>query len=259
MSGETYSNLLEFAVDVAQQAGRHALSHFRTGIATETKADDSPVTSADRGAERIARDLIEARFPEDGIVGEEFGTVREGARRRWILDPIDGTRSFIHGVPFFGALLALEEAGDVIVGVIDFPALQETVWAAVGEGCWCNGARARVSSVAQLDKALVLCTSYEAMDLHGREAEWRRVSRAAGVARTWGDCYGHALVATGRAEAMFDSKMAVWDSAALKPVIEEAGGVFTDWEGNPTHLGDSAISTNAALDREIRSLLGSRE
>ena len=145
MSREPYRNLLEFAVEVAWRAGRITLAHYQTGIAAETKPDTSPVTIADRAAEQRARELIETRFPHDGIVGEEFGVVRGDAERRWIIDPIDGTRTFVRGVPFFGCLLALEEEGEAVLGVMYFPALEETVYAARGEGCWWNGRRALVS------------------------------------------------------------------------------------------------------------------
>lgn len=252
---EPHRFLLEFAVEIAWRAGRVSLAHYQTGIAAETKPDASPVTAADRAAELLARELIETRFPRDGILGEELGELRASAERRWIVDPIDGTRSFVRGVPLYGVLLAVEDQGEPVLGVIHFPALDETVYAARGEGCWWNGRRALVSDRTALNDALVLTTSYENMERQDRAADWNRVRSRAGQARTWGDCYGHALVATGRAEAMFDPELSVWDAAALRPVVEEAGGVFTDWNGAPTHLGGSAVSTNAALAREIRSLL----
>lgn len=255
MNREPYQNLVEFAVEVAWRAGRAALAHYQTGIVAETKPDHSPVTVADRTAEQIARELIESKFPHDGIVGEEFGTVRTDAGRRWILDPIDGTRTFVRGVPFFGSLLALEEAGEPVVGVMYFPALEETVYAARGAGCWWNGRRALVSDEISLERALVLTTDVENIEQQNYTAGWNRVRSRAGLVRTWGDCYGHALVATGRAEAMFDPIMSIWDAAALRPIIEEAGGVFTDWQGNATHTGGSVVATNAALAREIRNLL----
>lgn len=252
----TMRELLDFAVEVAWRAGQVTLAHYQTGVGIEAKPDASPVTVADRESERLARALIEDRFPDDGILGEEFGEVRPDAERRWILDPIDGTRSFVHGVPFYGVLLALEIAGVAEIGVLHFPALDETVYAARGLGCWWNGRRARVSDTARIEDALVLTTDVELLDAHGRREGWERLRERASLTRTWGDCYGYALVATGRAEAMLDPIMSAWDSAALKPVIEEAGGVFTDWNGNPTHLGGHAIATNAALAEEVRRLIG---
>jgi histidinol-phosphatase len=255
--------LLDFAVEIAWLAGQSTLAHFQSGVAVESKADQSPVTIADREAEKILRASIEKRFPGDGIVGEEYGTVRDGAPRRWILDPIDGTRSFVRGVPLYGVLVALEIGAEAVVGVIRFPALGETVSAARGLGCHWNGRPARVSAVTDLGAATVLLTS--ALRPAGKSAEygeapagWNELASRAAMVRTWGDCYGHALVATGRAEVMVDPRMAVWDCAALRPVIEEAGGVFTDLDGRPTHRGGSAVSTNAALAGEVRRVLSGR-
>lgn len=253
------SGLLEFAVSMAQQAGRETLRYFGTDVGTELKADSTPVTQADRDAEKLCRSLIEARFPEDGIVGEEFGICRPDAPRRWILDPIDGTKSFIRGVPLYGVLIGLEEAGRPVLGVVHFPVLSETVAAARGSGCYCNGRRSRVSEISVLEDALVLSTDAESLGEQGRAAEWQQLTSRAAMARTWGDCYGHALVATGRAEAMLDPVLAIWDSAALLPIVEEAGGVFADWQGRRRHDGGSGISTNAALAKEIHHLLGIRD
>jgi histidinol-phosphatase len=257
MPDEKLSDLLEFAVEVAWRAGRATLAHYQTGVVAETKADSSPVTVADREAERIARELIQARFPDDGIVGEEFGEWRPSATRRWILDPIDGTKSFVAGVPLYGVLLALEENHQSLVGVVHFPALTETVYAARGEGCWWNGRRARVSKVDKLEDAILLATDAESIVRHGHGAGWDRLRSAARFTRTWGDCYGHVLVATGRAEIMLDPVLAPWDAAPLQPIVEEAGGVFTSWAGAPTHLGGSGIATNHALAQVARDTLSS--
>jgi histidinol-phosphatase len=248
-------DLLDFAVEVAWRAGRVTLAHYQTGIAAKVKADASPVTAADREAERLSRELIEGRFPNDGIVGEEEGAVREGASRRWILDPIDGTRTYIRGVPFWGVLLAMELEGEPQIGVMHFPALGETVWAARGLGCWWDGRRALVSDVTRLEDALVLTTDVEHVDAHGLRKGWDRLRSRTSLTRTWGDCYGYALVATGRAEAMLDPVVARWDMAALGPIVEEAGGVFTDAAGATTYPAESALATNAALANEIRELL----
>jgi histidinol-phosphatase len=265
---ESPRTLMEFAVDVAWRAGRATLGHFQVGVVAEAKADLSPVTVADREAERIARELIESRFPHDGILGEEHGEARPDARRRWLIDPIDGTRSFVRGVPLYGVMVAVEQEGDVLVGVLHFPALGETVHAALGEGCWWDGRRALVSSVDRLDEAVLVTTDTGLFDRADEAAgidapagsgphamAWSRLRSRAAYTRTWGDCYGHALVATGRAEAMLDPVLAPWDAAALRPILEEAGGVFSDWHGKPTHRGGSGISTNAALAREIRDLI----
>lgn len=247
--------LLDFAVMVAQQAGQATLDHFQAELAVERKSDGTPVTAADREAERRARELIAERFPGDGMVGEEHGVEKPAAGRRWIIDPIDGTKSFVHGVPLFAVLIGVEEDGDTVAGVIHLPALGETVAAARGSGCWWNDRRARVSATADLREALVLTTGDRSPELAPRIEAWERLAGAAGVARTWGDAYGYALVATGRAEVMVDPVVSIWDTAAVRPVIEEAGGVFTDWDGTPSHTGGHAIATNAALADAARQLL----
>ncbi|MGH7483505.1 MAG: inositol monophosphatase family protein, partial [Longimicrobiales bacterium] len=246
---------LDFAVELAWRAGRLTLGHFRAGVAIETKADRSPVTVADRDGERLIRAALERRFPDDGILGEEFGELRAGAERRWIIDPIDGTRSFARGVPLYGVMIALEAAGVAVLGVLHFPPLGETVYAARGLGCWVDGRRARVSAVATLAEALVLTTDQERLWRQDLADGWDDLRFEAGFVRTWGDCYGHALVATGRAEAMIDPVSAPWDAAALQPIIEEAGGMFSALDGRVTHLGGSAISTNAALAEAVRDRL----
>ena len=255
MTLDSYGSLLDFAVEVAWRAGRATYAQYQTGVATETKPDNSPVTAADRAAERIVRDLITARFPDDGILGEEFGAERGGAARRWIVDPIDGTRTFVRGVPLYGVLLALEEEGESVLGVIHFPALDETVYAARGSGCWWNGRRARVSETSALGDAFALTTDAENIHAAGRGAGWDVLRTRVAGWRTWGDCYGYALVATGRADIMLDPVMSLWDSAALAPIIQEAGGVMTDWDGNAGYRGGSVIATNAVLADDVRRIL----
>jgi histidinol-phosphatase len=251
--------LLEAAIEVARLAGdvahAYAAEVARAALGVETKADGSPVTAADRAAERRAREWIEARFPDDGILGEEFGATREGARRRWILDPIDGTASFVRGVPLWGTLVAVAEGETVLAGVACFPALGEIVAAAPGEGCWWNDGRCAVSRVDAIEGATVL-TSDDRFATHAAWREpWRALAARAAVARTWGDCYGYLLVATGRAEVMVDDVMSPWDAAAVMPIVEEAGGVFTDLAGRRTAFGGSVIATNAALAAAAREIM----
>jgi histidinol-phosphatase len=260
---------LELAMDAALAAGRVTLRWFQAGPAVDLKADGSPVTSADRDAEETIRRMVRSRFPDDGIVGEEHDDEPGRSGRRWIIDPIDGTRSFVHGVPLFGVMVALEAEGDPVVGVLHFPALHETVAAARGSGCRWNGRRCAVSQVDQLDRALIVTSgdarlarpadgapeSGQDPGLPGRLAGLRRLGERAATYRTWGDCYGYALVATGRAEAMLDPILHVWDAAAVRPVIEEAGGVFSDWTGAPTHLAGHAVGTNDRLADAVRAEL----
>jgi histidinol-phosphatase len=252
---EQLRDVLDTAVEIAWRAGRATLAHYQTGIAAESKEDDSPVTEADRSAERIARRLISARYPADAILGEEEGETHAGADRRWILDPIDGTRTFVRGVPLYGVMIALEYEADAVLGVIHFPALNETVYAGRGLGCWWNGRRALVSAQSRLGDALVVTTDVENIEREQRGPGWNALRRSVALTRTWGDCYGYALVATGRAEAMLDPVLSLWDVAALSPIIEEAGGVLTDWDGASGYRLKSAVATNAALATRIRSVL----
>lgn len=249
------SGLLAAVAELAGLMGSTALSYFHTSLHTDTKADGSPVTIADRNAEQDARAWIERRFPGDGILGEEFGETRPGAVRRWIIDPIDGTKSFIRGVPLWGSLVAVCEGPNVLAGAACYPALDETVAAAPGQGCWWNGGRCHVSPVADIAVATLLTTDDRFLDHAARGERWRALAARAAVERSWGDCFGYLLVATGRAEAMVDPVLSAWDAAPFLPIITEAGGVFTDWKGQRTIHGGSAIATNHHLAIEIRASL----
>lgn len=256
MTTEQPETLLQAVAEVARHAGRVALSHFRTRLDVETKRDGSPVTIADRAAEETAREWIAARFPDDAVLGEEFGAHGDESGRRWLIDPIDGTKSFIRGVPLWGTLIAVTQGVDVLAGAVFCPAVDEIAAAAIGEGCWWNGSRTRVSTVAEVSLATVLVTDGRFPDRDDRRSRWTALAADAAIARTWGDCYGYLLVATGRAEAMVDNLMSPWDAAALVPVVREAGGEFSDWNGDVTPFGDGAIATNGALARPVRSRLG---
>lgn len=252
------SALFEAVERVARLCGDVALSHFRRPLEIELKADGSEVTRADREAEAAARDCIHRFFPGDAIVGEEFGSEGESRTRRWLVDPIDGTRSFVRGVPLWGSLVAVEENGIVVAGAINCPSSGDLLVAARGEGCWHNGARTSVSGTTELSRATILATDDRFQRNSARAARWAALAERVGIARTWGDCYGYVLVATGRAELMVDGRMNPWDVAALIPVIEEAGGVITDWGGR-RGIGPDAIASNSALAGEFRRLLGVAE
>lgn len=243
--------LLEAAEAFALAAGEVTLRYFGKLVEAEAKADGSPVTLADREAETLIRELVEARFPGHGVLGEEFPETNSGARVRWILDPIDGTRSFMRGVPLYGVLIGIEVEGEPVVGVAHFPALRETVVAGRGEGCRWNGEPCSVSEVGQVSQSLVLTTDVERVMRKIPGSGWQTMARDASFARTWGDCYGHVLVATGRAEVMVDPSFSLWDAAPFLTILTESGGRFTSLEGEATIHGGSGISTNGALHAEV--------
>ena len=249
--------MLDFAVDAAWQAGKITLEYFQTGTAVEHKADASPVTLADRRAEQKLREYIQLAFPDHGILGEEFGEVIGRSPYRWVLDPLDGTRSFIQGVPMYGVMIGLEHQGHPVLGVVHLPALGETVYAARGDGCYWNGRRAHVSTISQLGEAVVLATSVRSLYEEGRGPVFESLQGRTRLQRTWGDCYGHILIATGRAEVMLDPILQIWDCAALQPILEEAGGTFTDWQGTPTHTGGNGLSTNGHLFEAVMEIIRS--
>jgi histidinol phosphatase-like enzyme (inositol monophosphatase family) len=256
---------LALAVEIASEAGEVTLRYFRRpDLVIEKKADRSPVTVADRSAEQLLRERIGERFPHDGIVGEEFGTLTGTSGYDWALDPIDGTKSFVHGVPLYTTLVAVLRDSKPQIGVIHAPAAAETLYASSRGGCWYiaqHGAKpipARVSSVAKLADSLLLTTEIRTFT-EGRQRDamqtFTRLEQAARLTRTWGDGYGYLMVATGRAEIMVDPELDLWDLAALQPVIEEAGGSFTDWQGRPTVHSREAIATNGLVTEEVLAIV----
>lgn len=256
-SGRHRRELLDAARELAREAGRVTLEHFGGPVEADTKADGTPVTRADRAAERLLRERIRERFPDHGVLGEELGEFRPGAPIRWILDPIDGTRSFVRGVPLYGVMIGVEVEGEPEVGVVRFPALGETVSAAVGLGCRWNDRPAKVSAVDTVERSVLLTTDAGRILDPPTGSGWPSLARDAAFVRTWGDCYGHCLVATGRAEVMVDPVLSSWDAAALLPIVTEAGGRFTDLSGSATVHGGSGISTNGRLhDRVLERLAG---
>ena len=248
---------LEFATQTAYEAGRLTLGYFGTEAARpEFKADDTPVTVADREAEKLMRDRIGARYPEHAVLGEEFGET-EGSDHRWVLDPIDGTKSFVRGVPLYGVLIGLEIRDVCEVGAAYFPAIEEMVCAATGEGCFLNGRRTKVST-RRLARGIACFTDAASFGEHGRSAAWDSLLSAAGSARGWSDAYGHALVATGRAELMLDPVVSPWDCGPFPPILREAGGFFGDWSGDETIYANEAMSTTKTLLPEVLRIIEDR-
>jgi histidinol-phosphatase len=251
---------LELAVQFAQAAGEHTLKYFGSDrLVIERKSDESPVTVADREAEELLRRMIAEAFPDDGILGEEFPETPGTSGYRWILDPIDGTKSFIHGVPLYSTLIGIEHQGDCFAGVIRLPALQQEVYARRGAGAWTRDddsppRAAHVSSVETLSESLFLTSEVICFDEVGREPAFQRFQQETRLTRTWGDGYGYYLLATGRAELMIDPYLNCWDAAPMLPIVIEAGGTFTDWQGNETIHNEEAIGTNGRIFEETMTI-----
>ncbi len=251
---------LDCAVSIARQAGTRTLEFFQSDrYEVQRKEDDSPVTQADLQAETLMREAIRKAFPADGIVGEEFGEQPGESGYRWILDPIDGTKSFITGVPLYSVLVGVLHGDRSVAGVILIPGLDECVFASRGQGAWwTQGATeprpARVSNRARLAEGTFLTSQVDSFAQKQAAEAFSRLQSAASITRTWGDGYGYLLVATGRAEAMVDPLMNVWDAGPLSVVLEEAGGTFTDWRGEPTIHHGEGIGTNGRVLDEVLAI-----
>ncbi len=240
---------LAFALDAATRAGRLTLAQFQSGVEVEPKEDGTPVTAADRAAERLIRQMIGAAYPGESIVGEEEGGSLESADR-WVIDPIDGTKSFIAGVPLYGTLLSFERDRVAEVGVCYLPALDELVFAERGEGARWNGRPCRVSQTSELVHATLCCGGHASMRRYGRLGPFLELSERCRATRTWSDAYGHALVATGRVEAMVDPVVRPWDISAMSLIVREAGGKFTDFSGGGDPTTD-ALASNGLLHETL--------
>lgn len=256
MDAPVEPELLEDAIAFAHRAGELTLRHFGSSdLEVEHKGDGSPVTIADRGAERLLREAIAKKYPDDGVLGEEEPESPGTSGRRWIIDPIDGTKAFIHGVPLYTNLVALEDRNGIAIGVINIPALGETVAAGRGLGCYLNGSLAHVSSRTELSGSYLTCSG-----LSGWTDSSLIDIRSAGVEiRTWGDGYGYAMVATGRAEAMFDAVAELYDLAPMPVIITEAGGRFTDLGARQGPGGGSGLATNGLLHDAMLTLLAQNQ
>ncbi|MGI9471745.1 MAG: histidinol-phosphatase [Rubripirellula sp.] len=253
---------LQSMIEVAKAAGSHTLSHFRRAdLVIDSKSDESPVTVADREAEQLVRRMLTERFPSDTIQGEEFSEQSGSSAYRWVVDPIDGTKSFVCGVPLYSTLLALELNGEPLGGVIYIPALGEIVVAAIEHGCWYQGSeddawsRARVSGKTEIKEAVFVTSQVDAFDGRNAADAYKRLEKSAWLTRSWGDGYGYLMIATGRAEIMIDPECNAWDVAAILPVVVEAGGKFTDWAGKSTTRGGDGVGTNGQLHAEVLAML----
>lgn len=247
---------LAAAIRAARAAGEVALKYFRTGVPVEYKGDRSPVTRADRESEQRIVEVLQAAFPSFGILGEELGE-REGAGARWIVDPIDGTKNFIRGIPYFATLIALEEEGEVTTGVIYAPAVDDLLYAQRGAGAFDAHGRIHVSQIRRLEQGTVVFGGLDAFRVRGYWKGLEALVAHSDRQRGFGDYLGHAFVARGQAEAMVELDLKPWDVAPLKIIVEEAGGRFTDLDGTPSIYGDGAVTSNGAVHDEVLELLRS--
>lgn len=261
---DAFEGRYAFALRTALEAADSTLPHFAGGVEVTDKSDGSPVTIADQQAERLIRDRLASSFPGDGILGEEFEPVPSSSGWRWIIDPIDGTFSFIHGVPLYTTLLAAERLGDdgepihgaVEIGVIVAPAIRDVVYAATGHGAWRQLAggppsRARVTQAASLERATVSTTSADYHPKPGDRKAWAELERQAAHTRGWPDAYGPMLVATGRCDACFEPTMNPWDAGPILPIVREAGGRVTDFTGHETVHGKDLLVSNGLIHDEL--------
>ena len=249
------TTIVPFLRALAYESAQEILPYYyEPSLATQRKKDGSPVTIADQQAEKTLRKRIKKKFPDHGIIGEEYENERTDADYVWYLDPIDGTRSFIAGCPLFGTLICLSFKGNPIWGVIHLPVLKQMI---IGNNkkTLLNGEAVEVSKKNSLHNALVLTTDYQNIDTHQNIDHWNRLTKKVAMTRTWGDCYGYLTLSCGRAEAMVDPILEPWDLMALIPIVRGAGGIITDYQGNSPNLGRSIIASNPYLHPEILSTL----
>jgi histidinol-phosphatase len=262
---------LTFANQIAKAAGRRTLKYFQTNLFdVQKKEDGSPLTIADQDAEQYLRNKIQESYPADSIVGEEFESVEGNSPYRWILDPIDGTKSFISGVPLYGTMVAVEKVAaeattrKSVIGSVYFPGLDVGVYAAEGSGAWAFQGeqpvvRAQVSKKSRLADSVLTTTSVDSFGAQGAGDCYRELASRVYFCRTWGDVYGYFLVATGRVEVMIDPELNIWDAAAAQPIIQEAGGKFTDWQGNERIDSGNAVGSNGLIHEAVIEMLSTGE
>lgn len=249
--------LKDFCKLLADETGKIIRQYYRTKINIETKSDESPVTIADKKSEEKMRELIMKEYPSHGIIGEEFGEYNSNAEHKWILDPIDGTKSFVCGVPLFGTLIALTKNDEPILGVINQPILNEYL---IGDNLSAelNGKKMEVRKCSNLSSAILLSSDYLTFGKYRSQAGFENLIRKVKYYRMWGDCYGYYIVATGFADIMIDPVMNVWDLMALIPVIRGAGGKITDYTGGNPVKGNSIIATAGTLHDEVIKILNEK-
>lgn len=259
---------LALARTISRQAGRLTLKYFQTGqFEVKRKQDGSPLTIADQEAEKFLRAEIQQAFPDDSIIGEEFGETPGSSEFCWVLDPIDGTKSFISGVPLYGTMVGVVTEKDTsvtarssLIGAVYFPGLDEGIFAMVGNGAWhfrgeAEPTPARVSQTSQLADSVFVTSEVEMFAERGAAAAYQQLAEQVYFARSWGDVYGYLLVATGRVEVMIDPVLNLWDAAAVEPIITEAGGKFTDWSGENNIDAGEAVGSNGSVHEAVLKIL----
>lgn len=245
---------VQFSKQLAIASGEIITRYFRSEIEVEVKADESPVTIADKEAEAVMRDMIMRRYPAHGIIGEEYGVHNDGAEFQWVLDPIDGTKSFVSGTFLFGTLIGLLQGGKPIVGALHHPVTSHLLIGAGGQA-WLNDKPARARDSRDLSEAVLLYTDFLDVDRYRDVDAFLRLMRATRVNRTWGDCHGYFLLATGYADIMLDPIMHLWDIVALVPIVEGAGGVITAWDGGDPMTNNGMIAATPALHGRVLDML----
>ena len=250
----TQEELIPFARELADASAAIIRQYFRTEYIVESKSDDSPVTIADRKAEETMRQLIVKRFPEHGILGEEFGHYQPDAEYQWVLDPIDGTKAFVSHSYLFGTLIALLKEGRPVLGVINHPLLNDFLVGMNGQ-TWLNNRRVQIRACHRIEDAILLSSPYWTVFDYQNGPAFELLSKRVQRHNNWGDCHGYYVLAAGGADIMADPIMNPWDLLALIPIIEGAGGVITDWQGNDAATGESIVATGGAIHDEVIRLL----
>ncbi|OFV86041.1 MAG: hypothetical protein A2V74_05670 [Acidobacteria bacterium RBG_16_70_10] len=256
MKGRGWDREIDVCRSVARRAGELALVHSARGVEREDKADDSPVTVADRECERLIVSELRSAFPDDGFLGEEGTQGNSRSGRRWIIDPIDGTRDFVRGLPTWAHLIALEADGDVVLGVCHFPAQGQLYWAVRGGGAWVNDRRIRISSIDRKDRAVLCFTAFS--DLADSPLADRLVEYMSGywAVRSMGGCQDAMLVVSGRAEAWIELNAKAWDLAPMPVLAEEAGARFFNFDGGRSIDAGNAVICAPFLEGELRRFVG---
>jgi histidinol-phosphatase len=253
MNLDQFQNLVS---DWTCESGKLILQHFRDpDLKVDQKKDASPVTQADRQAEQLLVNKISENFPQHGVVGEEFGSVREGAEWTWLVDPIDGTKSFVSGVPIFGTVLCLQFHGKPVFGAIHLPALGGQLLVGDGNSAFLDGNRVSVRESGQCEDWVVLTSDERDIGSFRDEVGWNNLLKNVGYCRTWGDCFGYFLVATGRADVMLDPFVNPWDFHGAIPIIQGAGGKITNWIGEDAAGSDSAVAAGQEIHSRVISFL----